>query len=76
MKLLNFMILITPENKSFSSWCPDLDIASQGKTVKEAIANLKEAIELHIECLAPAKIKELRERRNKKIMTSVEVALA
>jgi len=31
------------------AWCPDLDIASQGKTIEESLANLKEAIELHFE---------------------------
>jgi len=33
----------------YVSWCPDLDIASQGKTVEEALNNLKEAIELYLE---------------------------
>lgn len=29
--------------------CPELDIASQGKTVEEVLKNLKEAIELYLE---------------------------
>jgi len=33
----------------YVSWCPDLDIASQEKTVEEALNNLKEAIELYLE---------------------------
>ena len=38
--------------------CPELDIASQGSTVEEATANLKEAVELFLECADPEEIKE------------------
>lgn len=31
--------------------CPSLDIASMGETIEEAIAMIKDAIELHIEDL-------------------------
>jgi len=75
MQTVDFTVVVMPENKSFSSWCPDLDVASQGKTAKEAIANLKEAIELHIECLAPSELGEVKERRNKKIMASLKLPL-
>lgn len=33
------------------SQCLELDIASQGETEEEALANLKEALELHLEPL-------------------------
>jgi len=33
----------------YTSYCPELDVASCGKTVKEARKNLKEAIEIFIE---------------------------
>ena len=33
----------------YVAWCPDLDIASQGKDVEGALNNLKEAIELYLE---------------------------
>ena len=29
--------------------CPELDIASQGETIEDALNNLKEAIELYLE---------------------------
>ncbi len=41
--------VIKKEGKWFVAWCPELDIASQGKTKKEAISNLREAIELYLE---------------------------
>jgi len=76
MKIFDFPVVVIPENGSFSAWCPDLEVASQGDTVEEAIANLKEAIELHIECLTPEEIVELKNRRGKKFVTSLEVSLA
>jgi predicted RNase H-like HicB family nuclease len=44
-----FSAIIQKEGKWYVSWCPELDIASQGKTIEEAIENLKEAIELYLE---------------------------
>ena len=29
--------------------CPELDVVSQGHNIEEALKNLKEAVELHIE---------------------------
>lgn len=33
----------------YSAYCPELGVASQGETIEEAEANLKEACELYIE---------------------------
>ena len=41
--------LIHKEGKWYVSLCPELDVASQGKTIEEAIRNLKEAVELYLE---------------------------
>lgn len=43
-----FSAVIHKEGDWYVSWCPELDIASQGKDVEEAIANLKEAVELYL----------------------------
>jgi predicted RNase H-like HicB family nuclease len=37
------------EGDWFVAWCPELDVASQGRTVEEALANLREALELYAE---------------------------
>ena len=37
------------EGDWYVSLCPELDIASQGRTTDEAIKNLKEAVELYLE---------------------------
>jgi predicted RNase H-like HicB family nuclease len=44
-----FSTVVQKEGKWYVSWCPELDIASQGETIEEAIENLKEAIELYLE---------------------------
>ncbi len=41
--------VIEKEGDWYTAWCPDVDIASQGKTVDEALENLKEALELNLE---------------------------
>jgi predicted RNase H-like HicB family nuclease len=46
---MHFDAIIRKEGKLYSSWCPQLDIASSGKTIEEARSNLKEAIELYLE---------------------------
>lgn len=46
---MHFDVVITKEGDLYSSWCPQVDIASSGKTIEEARSNLKEAIELYLE---------------------------
>lgn len=41
--------IVTKENQWFVAICPELNVVSQGKTTKEALSNLKEAIELYLE---------------------------
>jgi len=41
--------IVTKEGKYFVALCPEIDIASQGKTQKGALKNLKEALELYFE---------------------------
>ncbi len=43
--------VITKDNDQYSSWCPDLDIASCGDSVEEAIDNLRDALELYLSTL-------------------------
>ncbi len=52
-----FTVIIEKENDGYVSLCPELNIASQGETIEEAKTNLKEAIELFLECADPSEIK-------------------
>ena len=49
MNSLQFTAVVEREDGGFVSLCPELDIASQGDSVEEATANLKEAVELFLE---------------------------
>ncbi|MBU2100598.1 type II toxin-antitoxin system HicB family antitoxin [Candidatus Micrarchaeota archaeon] len=55
-----FSAVITREEKWFVSYCPELGVASQGKTKTTALKNLKEAVELYLE-EDPIRIPVLRE---------------
>jgi predicted RNase H-like HicB family nuclease len=41
--------IVWKEEDMYVAKCPEIGTASQGKTVKEAMANLKEATELYLE---------------------------
>ena len=41
--------LIEEQEGGYTVYCPELDIYTQGDDVEDALANLKEAAELHIE---------------------------
>ena len=42
--------IIQSEPPGFVALCPELDVASQGDTIEQAHANLREAVELFYEC--------------------------
>jgi len=44
-----FTAVITKEEKWYVAHCLELEVVSQGKTIEEAQANLKEAVELYLE---------------------------
>jgi predicted RNase H-like HicB family nuclease len=44
-----FTAIITEEDGGFVALNPDTDVASQGNTLDEALANLKEALGLYFE---------------------------
>ena len=48
--MLDLSCIITKEKENmFCAWCPEMEIASDGRTIEEAKNNQKEAIELYIE---------------------------
>ncbi len=44
-----FSAIIEKEEDWYVSLCPELDVASQGRSVEEALKNLREAVELYLE---------------------------
>ncbi|MDH5670391.1 MAG: type II toxin-antitoxin system HicB family antitoxin [Nitrospira sp.] len=50
MTTRSYTTIVEKEGDGYVSLCPELDVASQGDTVESATANLKEAVELFLEC--------------------------
>ncbi|MBS3066971.1 type II toxin-antitoxin system HicB family antitoxin [Candidatus Pacearchaeota archaeon] len=48
---MKLTVIIKKGEKQYVALCPELNVVSQGHTIEEAIVNLKEAIELHIEVM-------------------------
>jgi|TARA_Y100000310_G_scaffold70285_1_gene65885 predicted RNase H-like HicB family nuclease len=48
-KQIIITVIVKEEDKGYSVLCPELNVASQGETFEEGIANIKEAVELYIE---------------------------
>ena len=44
-----FSVVVHKEKKYYVAECPEVGTVSQGKTIEEAIKNLKEATELYLE---------------------------
>ena len=62
-------VLIQKEDNWYVSKCVENGVASQGKTIEEAIANLKEALELYYED-EPQEIEHLET-----LITTMEIAI-
>ena len=62
-----FTAILEKEGDQYVALCPELDIASQGATIEEAKANLKEAVELFLEC---ADKEEINQRLHSELFIS------
>ena len=67
-----FTAIIEWENGQYVALCPELDIASQGSSIENALDNLKEAVALFLETVDPRELKE--HRREHVFVTQFQVA--
>ena len=51
-----YTAIVEKEQDVYAALCPELDVASQGPSIEQATANLKEAVELFLECADPQEI--------------------
>lgn len=65
-----FSAIIEKEDEWYVALCPELDVASQGMTLEEATANLKEAIELYLQEADESEYKNF----SRPYITTIEVA--
>ncbi|HLC58729.1 MAG TPA: type II toxin-antitoxin system HicB family antitoxin [Candidatus Nanoarchaeia archaeon] len=66
---MKLTVIIKKGEKQYVALCSELDVVSQGNTVEEAVSNLKEAIQLHIEVMGVPEGLSNEET----IITSIEV---
>ena len=60
MRKFNLQNIVWKEGKYYVSQCLNVDISSFGKTKKEALINLGEAIDLYFEDSKMSKIQEVK----------------
>lgn len=65
---IKYNVIIQKEDNWYVAKCIDNNVASQGKTIEEAMGNLKEALELYIQSEEPKQPKEI-------FITTLEVAI-
>ena len=66
--------MLQREGEGWVALCPELDVASQGDTIEEARANLREAVELFLESASET---EIQQRLHKETyVTPLEVHIA
>lgn len=58
MAMHSYTAIVEREGDIYVALCPELDVASQGATIEQATANLKEAVELFLECADPQEIEK------------------
>lgn len=75
MKTYNLNAIFEKDKQGYYAYCPELDgCCTQGRTLDEAMKNIREAISLYLETLSPEERSSLARRE---IMTSnLEVSIA
>ncbi|MGA2866874.1 MAG: type II toxin-antitoxin system HicB family antitoxin [Verrucomicrobiota bacterium] len=77
MKTLKFTAIIEGDADGYYAYCPELKgCQTQGDSVEESLANLREAAELYLETLTPEEIAELAAQPKTILSTSLEIAHA
>ncbi|MBI4303808.1 MAG: type II toxin-antitoxin system HicB family antitoxin [Chloroflexi bacterium] len=64
--------IITKEDEWYVAHCVELGVVSQGKTIEEAKANLKEAVDLYVESFGA---EDLPSSTGEVILYPIEVAV-
>jgi predicted RNase H-like HicB family nuclease len=71
MSKTTFTAILEREGDIYVALCPELDIASQGATIEEATANVREAVALFLET---ADTREITQRlRSRVFVTTFDV---
>ena len=56
MAMRSYTAIVEKDGEVYVALCPEFDVASQGASIEQATANLKEPVELFLECADPQEI--------------------
>ena len=56
MATRSYTAIVEKDGEVYVALCPEFDVVSQGVSIEQATANLKEAVELFLECADPQEI--------------------
>jgi predicted RNase H-like HicB family nuclease len=65
--------LIERDGDWFVATCPEVDVASQGRTIEQARKNLVEALDLFFSMASPSELK--RRMKSEVYVTQIEVSI-
>ncbi len=67
-----FTAMIYREGGGYVALCPELDVATQGHSIEDASANLREAVELFLEFADPLEV--TKKMHTEVFVTALEVS--
>jgi len=77
MKTFKFTAIIEGDKDGYYAYCPELKgCQTEGESVEEALANLREAAELYLETLSPDELEGLAAAPKTILSTALEIAHA
>ena len=65
--LKRFTAVLRRESSGYVAFCPEMGVASEGRTIEKATARLKESVELLLGCSEP---RELRRRLREEVLVT------
>ena len=73
-KLYKLSAVVEKEDDWFVSHCIELGVSSQGKTIDEALKNLKEACQLYLKHADKEELKALKSKKvSEPVMTTITI---
>lgn len=81
-KVLNYRIIIEPDKQTgtgksgYTAFCPTLGVADDGKTIEQAIENVRNAIQVYVESLIADNLPVPLDQPEKDIVTTTFINIS
>jgi len=79
-KVLNYRIIVSPDEQTgtgkpgFTAFCPTLGVADDGKSIEEALTNVKDAIQEYVDSLIEDKKEVPLDEPERDFVTTTQVS--